>query len=320
MTIPYSTEIGCSDLSNILVTGGTGSIGSALVESLREENEVCVGSHDEHKLISFVLHNRGVSVALADVRDRDAVTRMVQGRDVVIHCAAMKHVPACEQYPLEAVKTNILGTLNVFQASAEAGVETCLFMSTDKASEPQSVMGMTKYLTEREIKTLVPAFPNTRFLIVRNVNVLGSRGSVLDIWEEQISQGKPITVTDSQMTRFVMNMRDAISLTKAALEHGRSGETFIPLPVSVRIAVLARAFALVNSADPEVRLIGIRPGEVLHESLFSAREASGVTALADLPYFVMGRDNPNFRGDPPRSDNLDFLMGIDEAEAFLRNL
>lgn len=288
----------------VLVTGGTGSIGSELVRQIlrMEPDVVRIYSRDETKQF-FLQHELGdrsdVRFLIGDVRDRSRLERAMKGINVVFHAAALKHVPACEYNPFEAVKTNVLGTQNVIDAAIEAGVEKVVGISTDKASNPASTMGATKLLAERLLASANLWTKEARFCCVRFGNVLGSRGSIVALVQEQIRKGGPVTVTDRRMRRFMMSIPQAASLVLRAEQLAVGGEIFIlKMPViriSDLIEVLIMDFAPRYGYSPDeipVRLIGARPGEKLNEDLVSSLETDCVYETNDM-YVVIPRVHRN---------------------------
>jgi len=272
----------------ILVTGGTGSIGSELVRQVLQMGPevVRIYSRDETKQF-FLQHELGqradVRFLIGDIRDKVRLERAMKGIDIVFHAAALKHVPACEYNPFEAVKTNVLGTQNVIDAALEAGVRKVVGISTDKASHPASTMGATKLLAEKLLASANLWTKDAQFCCVRFGNVLGSRGSIVTLVQEQVQKGGPVTITDDRMRRFMMSIPQAVSLVLQAAEVARGGEIFILKMPVIRITdlihVLIEDLAPVYGHTPdeiEIRPIGIRPGEKLNEDLVSCVETDCV--------------------------------------------
>ncbi len=300
----------------VLVTGGTGSFGKAFVRRLLAEHEprkVIVFSRDEQK--HYALQNEIADPRLrffvGDVRDRDRLLRALHGVDVVVHAAAMKHVPIAEYNPIEAIRTNIDGAANLIDAALERGVRQVVALSTDKAVNPVNLYGATKLCME---KLLVAANSyaggrGTRFDLVRYGNVVGSAGSVVPLFRRQRAEGR-LTLTEPSMTRFWISMDQAIDLVLLALADGRGGEVFIPRIPACTVAVLAEALA----PGVPCEVLGIRPGEKIHEALITPDEARNVVEYEG--YFVI---RPNFPwwGGPGRSDGSavppDFRFASDNA-------
>jgi len=268
----------------VLVTGGTGSIGSEIVRQVlaRSPKVVRIFSRDENKQYWFEneLGRRGdVRYLVGDIRDKDRLHRAMKDIEIVFHTAALKQVPSCEYNPFEAVKTNVIGTQNVIEASLEAGVSRVIAVSTDKAINPVSTMGATKLLSERLIATANSWATETIFACVRFGNVLNSRGSLIPLAKSQIERGGPVTITDERMTRFMMPISHAVSLTLEAGGHARGGEIFILKMPAVRIRDVLEA--LIEQYAPALGLdassirlhkIGVRPGEKMEEELVTAEE------------------------------------------------
>jgi UDP-glucose 4-epimerase len=277
----------------ILVTGGTGSMGKKLVHrlltgELGTPKKVIVLSRDEAKQhemrISYlhrqvttdeVIFNNFMNVLefrIGDVRRYEDVCSAVKQADVVINAAALKQVPTCEYFPLQAVLTNCLGASNIVRAIEEQGypVGTVIGISTDKACKPVNVMGMTKAVQERVFVAANILNPHTRFVCVRYGNVLASRGSVIPLFHDQIKNGGPVTITSPEMTRFLLSLDDAVDTVFATLRDARRGETYIPRAPSATVMNIARA--LIGPRDLSIKTIGVRPGEKLHEILISEEE------------------------------------------------
>jgi len=265
------------DLSGktILLTGGTGSFGTAFIErvtGIHPDVTVRVYSRDELKQSEQRERFGEVNVRymLGDVRDRRRLERAAQGADYLIHAAAMKQVPACEYKPFEAVQTNVIGAQNVVDAAIDAGVERVIALSTDKAVNPVNLYGATKLCAEKIIVqgNAYAAGSKTRLACVRYGNVVGSRGSVVPLFQRQVESGR-LTITDERMTRFWISLPEAVDLVLHAFDQARGGEVFIPKIPSMRVVDLAEAMA----PGVPVEVIGIRPGEKLHELLLTADES-----------------------------------------------
>ncbi|MGE5072272.1 MAG: UDP-N-acetylglucosamine 4,6-dehydratase (inverting) [Anaerolineae bacterium] len=272
----------------ILVTGGTGSFGKKFVEiALRDLNprKVIIFSRDElkqHEMRTAGFDQPNLRYFLGDIRDRERLTRALHGVDIVVHAAALKQVPACEYNPMEAVKTNIMGTSNVVEAALDAGVKKVMALSTDKAVNPVNLYGATKLAAEKLTvqSNAYAAGSATRYSCVRYGNVVGSRGSVVPVFLSQREQGT-VTVTDDRMTRFWLSLEQGVRFVIECIEQMRGGEVFVPKIPSMKVIDLAKAIA----PDAAISVIGIRPGEKLHEVLISEDEARN-TVERDHMYIV----------------------------------
>lgn len=287
-----------SSAQTILITGGTGSFGrTMLLDCLtRGVQEVRVFSRDEEKqdLLRNQICDDRVKYYIGDIRDYDAVVRATRGVDVVFHAAALKQVPSCEFFPNEAVNTNFLGSSNVINAGVEAGVSRIICLSTDKAVFPVNAMGMTKALMEKLAQSVARTLgegADTRIATVRYGNVLYSRGSVLPLFVRQIIEGKPITITEPDMTRFLMPLRDSVALVNYAIENARQGDLFVKKAPAATVATIVDAVKeLFEVPNHPVQVIGWRHGEKLFETLISASE---MARSHDLDDFI--RVNPDVR-------------------------
>jgi UDP-N-acetylglucosamine 4,6-dehydratase len=270
----------------ILITGGTGSFGKKFVQIMQAEyqpEKIIIFSRDElkqHQMRAKGFNQPNMRYFIGNVRDLPRLRRAMEGVDLVVHAAALKQVPACEYNPLEAVKTNILGSSNVVDAALDAGVEKVLALSTDKAVNPVNLYGATKLAAEKLIvqSNAYAGGRKTRLSCVRYGNVVGSRGSVIPVFIRQREESNVLTVTDKRMTRFWLTLEQAVRFVIRALEQMEGGEVFIPKIPSMQITDLARVIA--PEADLEV--IGIRPGEKLHEVLISRDESRSTIELKDM--------------------------------------
>jgi len=280
----------------VLVTGGTGSFGKAFIRVLLDEYKpakVIVFSRDElkqHEMRAAGFDEPNLRYFIGDVRDQPRLRRAMDGVDVVVHAAALKQVPACEYNPMEAIKTNILGTSNVIDAALEVGVSKVLALSTDKAVNPVNLYGATKLAAEK-LTVQSNAYSGerpTRFSCVRYGNVVGSRGSVVPVFLRQRDEGK-ITITDERMTRFWLSLEQGVRFVLRCIDQMQGGEVFVPKLPSTTIIDLAQTVA----PDAEVDVIGIRPGEKLHEVLISEDEARSTLELEDM-YVIQPAQGPWF--------------------------
>jgi UDP-N-acetylglucosamine 4,6-dehydratase len=271
---------------SLLITGGTGSFGHAVLDRFlhMDIGEIRIFSRDEKKQDDmrhyYQLHHPEMSEKIryyiGDVRDLASLRDTMHGVDYIFHAAALKQVPSCEFFPLEAVKTNVFGTDNVLTAAIDAGVKTVVCLSTDKAAYPVNAMGTSKAMMEKVIvaKSRTVAPEKTKICCTRYGNVLCSRGSVVPLWIDQIKAGKPITITSPDMTRFIMSLEEAVDLVLFAFENGVSGDILVQKAPACTIGILAEAVKELFNPSAEVRIIGIRHGEKMYETLLTNEECS----------------------------------------------
>ncbi len=285
----------------LLITGGTGSFGNAVLNRFinTDIKEIRIFSRDEKKQedMRHELNNDKVKFYIGDVRDYHSLYRNLKGVDYVFHAAALKQVPSCEFYPMEAVKTNIIGTENLLTAAIENKVKKVIVLSTDKAVYPINAMGMTKAILE---KVMVAASRNiyddeTILSGTRYGNVMASRGSVIPLFVKQITAGSPITVTDPNMTRFMMSLENAIDLVLFAFSNAKQGDIFVQKAPSTTILELATALKDIFNADNEIKVIGTRHGEKLYETLLTREEMAIAEDLGD--YYRIPADNRDLNYD-----------------------
>ncbi len=262
----------------ILVTGGTGSFGNAVVERLLklEPKQILVFSRDEKKQLDMAnkFTDERIRFLIGDVRDKDRVTYIMKGVDLVFHASALKQVPHCEFFPIEAVLTNIIGAANVINAAVHHGVERVVVLSTDKAVYPINAMGMTKALMERVMIAVGREHHNGTMLCgTRYGNVMYTRGSVIPYFVELMKGGKPIKVTNPNMTRFMMSLQDSVDLVLYALTNGISGEIYVKKSPAATVKTLADAVVSLFDYKGGIEVIGTRPGEKVHETLISSEES-----------------------------------------------
>jgi UDP-N-acetylglucosamine 4,6-dehydratase/5-epimerase len=276
------------------VTGGTGSFGTTIARRFLQlpVREIRVFSRDEKKQddMRLTMRDDRLKFYIGDVRDAYAVSDAVAGIDYVFHAAALKQVPSCEFYPMEAVKTNVLGAENVMRACIAQGAKRCVLLSTDKAVYPINAMGMSKALMEKAMVAMSrTAAAPTVFCATRYGNVMASRGSVIPLFIEQLTTGKPLTVTDPRMTRFLMSLEQSVDLVLHAFEYGSSGDIFVQKAPASTIGDLAAALRdLIGPGDAPIRIIGTRHGEKLFESLVSREEMARAEDIGD--YFRIPAD------------------------------
>lgn len=263
----------------LLITGGTGSFGNAVLNRFLDSDikEIRIFSRDEKKQddMRHSLQNPKVKFYLGDVRDKRSIDAVMQGVDYVFHAAALKQVPSCEFFPIQAVKTNVLGTENVLDSAIEYGVKNIVVLSTDKACYPINAMGISKAMMEKVAVAKGRALgkdAETTICCTRYGNVMASRGSVIPLWIEQMKAGTDITVTDPNMTRFMMTLDDAVDLVIYAFQHGGNGDLFVQKAPAVTLKVLSEALINLLHSDSKVQVIGTRHGEKLYESLVTREE------------------------------------------------
>lgn len=285
----------------LLITGGTGSFGDAMVKRFlySEVKEIRIISRDEEKQEDMRkrFNNDKLKFYIGDVRDYRSIEGAFIGVDYVFHAAALKQVPSCEFYPLEAVKTNILGSDNVITASIKQGIKKTIFLSTDKAAYPINAMGMSKALMEKNVVARSRQLrPNDTVLcLTRYGNVMASRGSVIPLFLDQIKEGKPITITNPDMTRFMMTLEDAVDLVLYAFEHGEQGDLFVQKAPAATIDTLAKAVLELKGCSTPPVSIGTRHGEKLYEVLVTQEE---MAKAVNLPkFFKIPADNRNLNYD-----------------------
>jgi UDP-glucose 4-epimerase len=262
----------------LLVTGGTGSFGNAVLSHFIQSDfaEIRIFSRDEKKQedMRLALKDRRLKFYIGDVRDRTAVDDAVRGADYIFHAAALKQVPSCEFYPMEALKTNVIGAENVMRAAIANGVRRCVLLSTDKAVYPVNAMGLSKAMMEKMMIAMsrLAKVDNTVLCATRYGNVMASRGSVIPLFLDQIRQNRPLTVTDPNMTRFLMSLDESVDLVLYAFEHARPGDIFVQKSPASTIGDLAVAIRELLQGENPIQIIGTRHGEKLYESLVSREE------------------------------------------------
>lgn len=262
----------------LLVTGGTGSFGSTIIKGLLKNNlkEIRIFSRDEKKQedMRLLYNNSKIKFYIGDVRTFESINQAMKGVDYVFHAAALKQVPSCEFFPMEAVRTNILGAENVLNAAIENKVKKVVVLSTDKAVYPINAMGISKAMMERLIIAKANLYGNNKTILcaTRYGNVMGSRGSVMPLFIDLIKKGKPLTVTDPQMTRFMMSLEDSVNLVLYAFKHAKQGEIFVQKAPAATVADIATVMNEIFGKKEKVKIIGTRQGEKLFESLLSREE------------------------------------------------
>jgi UDP-N-acetylglucosamine 4,6-dehydratase/5-epimerase len=285
----------------LLITGGTGSFGNAVLKRFINSDfaEIRIFSRDEKKQDDMrkALKNDKVKFYIGDVRNIESVREAVKGVDYVFHAAALKQVPSCEFFPMEAVRTNVLGTDNVLTAAIDAGVKNIVCLSTDKAAYPINAMGTSKAMMEKVIiaksRNVDPA--KTTICCTRYGNVMASRGSVIPLFVEQIKAGQPITITDPNMTRFLMNLDEAVDLVLFAFQHANQGDLFVQKAPASTVGDLAEALRQLFKSKTEIKVIGTRHGEKAHETLLTREEKAKAEDLGD--YFRVPADTRDLNYD-----------------------
>jgi len=302
--------------STVVITGGTGSFGSTMAKHLLSQSvgEVRIFSRDEAKqdAMRHTIADPRIRFFLGDTRDPESVERVVRGSDLIFHAAALKQVPSAEFFPLEAVKTNINGSANVLRSAIENGVKGVVCLSTDKAVYPINAMGMSKALMEKTAQAFARDYSDsdTTIAITRYGNVMYSRGSVIPLFISQIRSGRPITITDPTMTRFLMSLAESVDLVEYAFGKAETGDLYVRKAPASTIEVLANALVeLFGGADNEIQTIGFRHGEKLYESLLSTEERAKAEDLGD--YFRVPLDSRDlnyseyFEEGEPRQASLE---------------
>lgn len=326
-------------INKLLITGGTGSFGKTMLRDMlaRDVDEVRVLSRDEEKqdALRNELRDPRVRFYLGDIRDRESVDRAIAGVDCVFHAAALKQVPSCEFFPMEAVRTNIVGSDNVARSAVDARVRSLVCLSTDKAVFPVNAMGLSKAMMEKVAqaiaRSLEPDTPTTVSL-VRYGNVMYSRGSAIPLFINQVKSGRPITVTEPEMTRFLMPLRDSVSLVHHAFENASQGDLFIRKAPASTIADLVTAITeLFDRPDHPVEVIGWRHAEKLYETLASAQELASSDDMGDYYRIRMDTRDLNYKayfseGDQETAQHEDYhshntqRLSVDEVKALLLTL
>ena len=328
----------------LLITGGTGSFGNAVLNRFLETDigEIRVFSRDEKKQddMRHEFQAKMPEVAdkirfyIGDVRDIASVRNAMHGVDYIFHAAALKQVPSCEFFPIEAVKTNVLGTENVLTAAIEAGVKNIVCLSTDKAAYPVNAMGTSKAMMEKVIvaKSRTVSPEKTKICCTRYGNVMCSRGSVIPLWIDQIRAGKPITLTDPTMTRFIMSLEEAVDLVLFAFEHGESGDILVQKAPACTIQTQAEAVCELFGGDKEnIKVIGIRHGEKMYETLLTNEECANAIDLGNFYRVPCDKRGLNYdkyfnNGDVERNPLTEFnsnntqLLTVAETKAKIASL
>lgn len=287
----------------LLITGGTGSFGNKVLERFLKEDmnlkEIRIFSRDEKKQedMRIKYKNDHIKFYIGDVRDYRSVDDAMDGVDYIFHAAALKQVPSCEFFPIQAVRTNVLGTENVLEAAINHGVKKVIVLSTDKAAYPINAMGMSKALMEKVAVAKGREVRNGGTIICRTRygNVMGSRGSVIPLFYNQIKKGLPLTVTNPEMTRYMMTLEDAVDLVVYAFEHGKQGDLFVRKAPAVTIRDLAKAIVELKNPDAKIKYIGTRHGEKLYETLVTREEMVTAEDMGDYYRIVSDKRSLNYQ-------------------------
>jgi len=298
----------------LLITGGTGSFGNAVMNRFLNSDikEIRIFSRDEKKQhdMRVEIQHPKVKFYIGDVRDAASVGPAVKGVDYIFHAAALKQVPSCEFYPIEAVKTNILGTENVLSAAIEHKVSKVICLSTDKAVYPINAMGISKAMMEKVMVSKSRHSTETIIMGTRYGNVMASRGSVIPLFHEQIINNLPVTITDPEMTRFMMTLEDAVDLVLFAFSNGSPGDIFVQKSPASTIGQLARVMVDLYKSNSEIKIIGTRHAEKQHETLLSKEEMMNAVDIGN--YFKIAADNRDLNYNKYFSEGQGSLSNIDE--------
>lgn len=321
----------------LLITGGTGSFGNAVLNRFlgTDIGEIRLFSRDELKQdnMRHKYNNDKIKYYIGDVRDLASIKNAMHGVDYVFHAAALKQVPSCEFFPIEAVKTNVIGTENVLTAAIEAGVKKVICLSTDKAAYPVNAMGTSKAMMEKVFVAKSRTVSQDKTLIcgTRYGNVMASRGSVIPLFIEQIKAGKPLTITDLEMTRFIMSLEEAVELVLFAFENAETGDIMVQKAPASTIAVLAQAVKELFHADNEIKVIGIRHGEKMYETLLTNEECANAIDMGDFYRVPADKRELNYdkfftEGNRERNELTEFnsnnteLLNVEEVKEKLLTL
>ncbi len=301
----------------LLITGGTGSFGNAVLNRFLNSSlfeEIRIFSRDEKKQddLRKKINNNKVKFYIGDVRDKDSLIPAINGVDYIFHAAALKQVPSCEFFPLEAVKTNIIGTDNVLTVAQNFEVKKVVVLSTDKAAYPINAMGMSKALMEKVMvaKSRILDSTKTIFCGTRYGNVMASRGSVIPLFIEQIKENKSLTITDPNMTRFMMTLEDAVDLVLYAFEHANQGDLFVQKAPSATVGTLAQALIELYNSSSEIKVIGTRHGEKLYETLVNREDMTKAEDLGE--YYRIPADNRDLNYEQYFSEGMPDISNLKE--------
>lgn len=321
----------------LMITGGTGSFGHTVLKRFLDTDigKIIIFSRDEKKQedMRIELNNSKVEFYIGDVRDFTSINRAMKGVDYVFHAAALKQVPSCEFFPMEAVKTNVDGTANVIDAAIDNGVSRLVLLSTDKAVYPINAMGISKAMAEKVLVAKSRSIANESTVIsaTRYGNVMASRGSVIPLFIDKLLNGQPLTITDSSMTRFLMSLEESVDLVLHAFKHGEQGDIFVQKAPSCTVGVLAEAIGKLFNRTPEIKTIGTRHGEKLFETLVAREELAKSEDMGR--YYRIPADNRDLNYDKyildgsPELNNIDDytshntkILNVDEVIELLKTL
>jgi len=309
----------------LLITGGTGSFGNAVLNRFlnTEIKEIRIFSRDEKKQddMRHRLNNPKVKFYIGDVRNKRSVDNAMRGVDFIFHAAALKQVPSCEFFPIEAVNTNVLGTQNVLDSAVEFGVKRMIVLSTDKAAYPINAMGISKAMMEKVAIAKARSLgedAETTICCTRYGNVMASRGSVIPLWIDQMKAGKDITITDARMTRFMMTLEDAVDLVIYAFNNGKNGDLFVQKAPAATLDVLANALIDLYQLPSKIRSIGTRHGEKLYETLVTREEMAKSEDMGD--YFRIPADNRDLNYNKYFDEGQEKVSVIDDYHSHNTNL
>jgi UDP-glucose 4-epimerase len=321
----------------LLITGGTGSFGNAVLHRFLDTDhfsEIRIFSRDEKKQDDMrnELKNPKLKFFIGDVRDYNSVEPATRGVDYIFHAAALKQVPSCEFFPMEAVKTNVHGTQNVIRAAGQNGVKKVICLSTDKAAYPINAMGISKAMMEKVAIAEARNLQNTTVVcLTRYGNVMASRGSVIPIFVKQLKENRPLTITDPNMTRFLMSLNNAVELVLFAFENGNSGDLFVNKAPATSIGILASALKQIANSQAEIKIIGTRHGEKLYETLCTREEMIKAEDMGDFYRIPADNRDLNYamyfsKGELDLNDISDYhshntkQLNVDEVKELLSNL
>lgn len=323
-------------MKKLLITGGTGSFGNAVLQKFITTDvftEIRIFSRDEKKQDDMrnELKNSKLKFFIGDVRDFDSVEPVTRGVDYIFHAAALKQVPSCEFFPMEAVRTNVIGTQNVIRAAGQNGVKKVICLSTDKAAYPINAMGISKAMMEKVAIAEARNLQKTIVCLTRYGNVMASRGSVIPLFIKQLKENKPLTITDPNMTRFMMSLNDAVDLVLFAFENGNSGDLFVNKAPATSIGNLAEALRQMANSKSPINVIGTRHGEKLYETLCTREEMMKAEDMGEFYRIPADNRDLNYatyysKGEQDLNEVLDYhshntdQLNIDQLKSLLSNL